>query len=128
MEGSSNFMDRYYFDYDREDHLSDVDVGTDDGCPVSVEDLLNMADEVFLPNDWQPSDADDEWTILPPEMPVRPAAIDDEGSWIDPLDSSEMSVPTTYCTSSAEYTPYTPERASSSRIHQTAATNGTLSI
>jgi len=114
MEGSPN--------YDREDHFSDVDVGTDDGCPVSAEDLLNMADEVFLPNDWQPSayDADDEWIILPPEMPVRPAAIDDEGSSADPLDS-EVSVPTTYCTSTAEYTyRYTPRSptvsASSSMI------------
>jgi len=96
-------MDRYY-DYNREDNLNEVDVG--DSCPVSAEDLLNMVDEVFLPNNWQPSDADDEWTIPPPEMPVRRAAIDDEGSsWIDPLDSAEMSVPTTYCTSAAEYAP-----------------------
>ena len=112
-----NFMDRYY-EFDGDDNLFDVDVG--DGCPLSAEDLLNITDEVFLPHQWQPSDADDEWTIPPPEMPVHPAAIDDDDDeGADPLDLAKMSVPTTYCTSSAEYAPYTPL---SSRIRQTAAT------
>ena len=112
----------FYYEYDRDDALLDVDVG--DGLPLTAEELL---DEVFLPNEWQPSDADDQWTIPPPEIPVRPAA-DDNDEASDPLDLADMSIPTTYCTSSAEYAQFTPERTSSSRNHQPAATNNTCRV
>ena len=110
------------------------DIANASGCS-DVGDLFALQDEVFLPDDWQPSayDADDEWIIPAPQMPIRAAA--GASSTIDgPAgSSSQMSVPTTYC-SGYSYSTRSPSVSASSSSQmdifysQTVAANGALSI